>query len=107
MKKDPNAGFRQLPDTLNERIGVLTRREVEASILAPVVAAFEEEFGSQRVQEILRNQIVAIAREQGSQMASPMDDDSLAAFNDSLKYWTMGGALEIDVQAIGRDNAFV
>ncbi len=88
----------QLPDTLNERIGVLTRREVEARILAPIVTAFEAEFGSERVREILRHQIIAIAREQGSQMAQSMDDASLAAFSDSLKYWTKDGALEIDVQ---------
>ena len=30
------------PDTLNARIGVLTRREVEARILAPVIDALGE-----------------------------------------------------------------
>ncbi len=33
------------PDTLNEAIGVLTRREVEARILAPVIEALGDEFG--------------------------------------------------------------
>jgi hypothetical protein len=33
-------------DDLNQRIGVLTRREVEARLLAPLVAALGKEFGS-------------------------------------------------------------
>ncbi len=32
-------------DTLNEAIGVLTRREVEARVLAPVIECLGDEFG--------------------------------------------------------------
>ncbi|MGE5257237.1 MAG: hypothetical protein ACM3KE_11230, partial [Hyphomicrobiales bacterium] len=53
------------PDHLNQLIGVLTRREVEARLLAPLVAALETEFGEERVLQVIRKTIVAIARRQG------------------------------------------
>lgn len=84
-------------DTLNERIGVLTRRETEARILAPILRALEEEFGAEKVREIVGKEIVKLARQQGQALAESMASDTLTSFEDSLQYWTMGGALEIDV----------
>ncbi len=43
-----------LPDRLNEQIGVLTRREAEARILAPLIAALGREFGQERVARTCR-----------------------------------------------------
>ena len=37
------------PDTLNEQVGVLRRREIEARILKPFVAALSERFGEAAV----------------------------------------------------------
>ncbi|MFN3334136.1 MAG: DUF429 domain-containing protein [Caldilinea sp.] len=87
------------PDTLNARIGVLTRREVEARILAPVIDALGREFGRDEVIAIVRETIIRIAQEQGAQLAGMMGGDSLAAFADSLRFWTQDNALEIDVLA--------
>ncbi|NJN82717.1 MAG: L-2-amino-thiazoline-4-carboxylic acid hydrolase [Caldilineaceae bacterium] len=81
-----------VPDQLNARIGVLTRREVEARILAPVIDALAAEFGSERVHEILRNTIVQIAREQGAALVELMKGDSLCDFADSLRFWTQDNA---------------
>lgn len=55
-----------LPDTLNEVIGVLTRREVEARILAPVIEALGNEFGRDKVVAVLRDTIVKIAEMEGA-----------------------------------------
>ena len=87
------------PDTLNARIGVLTRREVEARLLAPLVDALGEEFGRERVVAVLRDAIIGIARAQGAQLAQGMGGDSLDEFAASLKFWTQDNALEIDVLA--------
>ena len=87
------------PDTLNARIGVLTRREVEARLLAPLVEALSAEFGRERVVAVLRDAIIDIAKQQGAQLAQGMGGDSLAEFADSLKFWTQDNALEIDVLA--------
>lgn len=85
------------PDTLNARIGVLTRREVEARILAPLIEALGAEFGRERVIEVVRDAIVRIAQEQGAALAGSMGSDSLTAFADSLRFWTQDNALEIEV----------
>ena len=85
-----------MPDTLNETIGVLTRREVEARILAPVVDALGNEFGREKVIAILRETIVHIAEEQGALLNQLMGGDSLEHFYKSLEFWTKDGALEVE-----------
>lgn len=85
------------PDTLNARIGVLTRREVEARILAPLIDALAAEFGRERVIAIVRSAIIELARSQGAALAQEMGGDSLAEFADSMRFWTRDNALEIDV----------
>ena len=85
------------PDHLNAAIGVLTRREVEARILAPIVKALGMEFGHDAVVRIVRETIVQVARDQGAQLAEMMGGDTLQHFADSLAYWTVDNALEIDV----------
>ncbi len=93
-----DAGAAQVvPDTLNAKIGVLTRREVEARVLAPLIDALAIEFGRERVMEVLRDAIVRIAREQGSQLVEIMGGDSLQEFANSMRFWTQDNALELDV----------
>lgn len=84
------------PDTLNE-IGVLKRREIEARILAPLIAAFAAEFGHERVVEIAQRVIVDIARRQGLALAEQMGGNSLPHFVHSKENWVKGGALAIEV----------
>ena len=84
------------PDRLNE-LGVLNRREIEARIVGPLLAALGEEFGRERVLEIARDTIVRLAREQGDHLAGEMGGRSLAHFARSMHNWTKGGALEIEV----------
>ena len=86
-----------LRDDLNARIGVLTRREVEARILAPIIDALGEKFGRDRVVEVVRDTIVQIAREQGSALTEMVGGNTLVQFRQSLQYWTQDNALEIDV----------
>ena len=84
-------------DNLNAKIGVLTRREVEARILAPMLDAMGEAFGRERVLEVMRETIVKIARKQGAELAGFMGGVTFQHFAASLKFWTMDDALEIDV----------
>ena len=83
-------------DGLN-RIGVLTRREIEARILSPLLQAFTQELGEQRVLEIVRQTIIQIAQEQGEQLARSMGGDSLAHLSDSLADWKKEDAMQIEV----------
>jgi hypothetical protein len=85
------------PDTLNARIGVLTRREVEARLLGPLIEALGEAFGREQVIAVVREAIIRIAQEQGAALSASMGSDGLGAFADSLRFWIQDNALEIDV----------
>jgi hypothetical protein len=84
-------------DRLNA-VGVLTRREIEARILAPVVDALGERFGRDEVIAIVRDVIVSLAREQGQAMAAARGDNSLEAFAGTLEPWTRDDAMRIEVR---------
>lgn len=92
-----------LPDTLNEQVGVLMRREIEARILHPLVAALSERFGEAEVKEVLAEVVRAAARESGAAMRAEKlgrgaegREDVLTRFADAWEPWFRGGALEID-----------
>ena len=84
------------PDQLNN-LGVLNRREIEARILAPLLQALGEEFGSRRVLEVARRVVIDIARQQGAALVGTMGGSNLPQFAASLENWKKSGALEIEV----------
>lgn len=86
----------ELSDSLND-LGVLNRREIEARIIAPLLEAFGEAFGRERVLEITRQTIKDIAKQQGKQLADSMGGCTLAHFAASLNAWKKDDALIIDV----------
>lgn len=97
-EKGQSATKNQVPeDNLNAKIGVLTRREVEARILAPMLDAIGEAFGRERVLAVMRETIVKIAQKQGAELAGFMGGVTFQHFADSLRFWTMDDALGIDV----------
>ena len=93
-----------LPDSLNTQssaldlgVGVLKRREIEARLLAPLIAALGDEFGRERVVEVVRRTIIDIARQQGAALAESAGGDTLAHFAASLEAWKVDDALHIEV----------
>ena len=97
-RDDQNNSKKSLPtDDLNAKIGVLTRREVEARILSPVIEALGESFGRDQVLSVVRNTIGKIAREQGADLSNLMGNNSLQHFSETLQYWTRDDALEIEL----------
>jgi hypothetical protein len=93
-----------LEDRLNARIGVLTRREVEARILAPLIDTLAAEFGRDRVLQVVRRAIQDIARQQGAELAETMGDNGLDALAASLQHWKADDALEIEMLAQTGDS---
>jgi predicted ArsR family transcriptional regulator len=83
-------------DRLNA-VGILTRREIEARILAPVVDALGQRFGRDEVIAIVREVIAGIAREQGHALAESRGDASLESFAQTLGPWTKEDALRLRV----------
>ena len=91
-------GNTKLPeDNLNAQIGVLTRREVEVRILAPVIAAMADGFGRKEVLSVMRKTIIHIAREQGRELSTRMGGNSLKHFAASMEFWTKDDALQMDI----------
>lgn len=78
-------------------IGVLTRREIEARLLGPLLAALSKEFGAEQVLCVTRQTIIEIARSQGVQLAQVMGGCSLAHFAASLEAWKKDDAMEIEL----------
>ena len=84
-------------DNLSQRLGVLTRREVEARIMAPVLEALGAKFGDEEVREVVKHTVIDIAKNQGAELASAMGGCGSSEFLASLSYWTQDNALEIDI----------
>lgn len=83
-------------DRLNA-VGILTRREIEARILAPIIDALGQRFGRDEVIAVVRDTVAHIAREQGRALAEARGDQSLTTFAGMQGPWTKGGALELRV----------
>jgi hypothetical protein len=84
------------PDELNS-IGVLKRREIEARILAPLLAAFSEELGRERTLDIARRVIVEIAETQGAHLAETQGGNTLTDFAATLEAWQRDDAMQMEV----------
>jgi hypothetical protein len=78
---------------INERVGVLLRREIEARVLAPIVEAFARELGRERTLEIVGRTITEIAREQGRHMATRAPGNEMADLAERTRAWKMDDAL--------------
>lgn len=84
------------PDELNA-IGVLIRREIEARLLIPLIDALSVRFGREEVLSIVRQTIVEIARQQGTQLAERCPTNDLLTFASTLENWKKGNAMDIQV----------
>ena len=91
-------------DNLDEQVGVLTRREIEARILSPYLAAVAAEIGEERARELLARVVVEAARESGREMRGRTDGDGLTAFAEQWGPWFRDGALEIDERERSDDS---
>ena len=103
-KKNQVSSKEPMPsDNLNAKIGVLTRRDVEARILSPVIEALGESFGRDQVLSVVQGTIVKIAREQGADLSKQMGNNSLQDFTETLQFWTRDDALNIEVIETSED----
>lgn len=89
-------------DTLNE-VGVLTRREIEARIVAPLLERLAGRYGDE-VYELAGEVIADVAREQGAALAEQVGDTTLAAFAAGLGAWSADGALETRFRELSDDR---
>jgi hypothetical protein len=79
------------------RIPLLTRREIEAGVVGPLIRAFAREVGQERAVAVLREVIAELARQSGRDLAAALGADSLEAFAGALDRWSENDALEIEM----------
>ncbi|UCH26665.1 MAG: L-2-amino-thiazoline-4-carboxylic acid hydrolase [Trueperaceae bacterium] len=85
-----------MDDNLNEQVGVLKRREIEARILKPFVEAVGAELGHERTRELLQHVVIEAAEGDGYAMRGNTDSPGLIEFAQMWEPWFRGGALEIE-----------
>jgi len=83
-------------------VGLLNRREIEARVLAPLLNALGEEYDRERVWEITRKVIQAIAREQGAQLANSVETNDLEHFATAQETWKKDNAIQTEVLELTR-----
>ena len=87
-----------------EDLNVLDRRRIEATVLGPMLRAFQREIGEERANDVARGVLEQIAREQGSAFRERVGSGDLEAFAGNRDAWRAGGALETSVLASTRDR---
>ena len=73
----------------------LERRRIEAGVLIPMLQAFQRAVGKERANEIAREVIAELARQDGERWAQHYGDD-LPAMQKVSGVWSAGGSLEIE-----------
>lgn len=81
----------------------LERRKIEAGVLIPMLQAFQRAIGKERANEIAREVIVELARQDGSRWAAQFGND-LEAMRKVAEIWSAGGALELQPLAPAGDK---
>ena len=79
------------------KIGILTRREIEARIAGPLIKAFMKEVGKERGLEIVEEVIVALARESGEMLRELVGGDGLDDFAKGMPLWSQDDAVTFDL----------
>ena len=82
-------------DTLKS-LSLITRREVEARVIAPLIEAFSQEFGKEQTLKILDKTIKQIAKEQGTQLAKNKGGNTISIFAETINNWEKDDALQIE-----------
>ena len=75
----------------------MTRREIEARILSPILDALGNEFGRNEVIEITRTTITQIARQQGKELAERLGTNDLESYGKAIEPWSRSGALQLRI----------
>ncbi len=94
-----------MSDDAGALLPMLERRRIEAQILKHVYDTLKASHGDEVAQQTVANAVKASSIEQAQGMAAQVGGNtSMQTFIDRQGQWTMGGALEIDVQEKSDDR---
>lgn len=81
-------------------IPLITRREIEARIVGPLLERFSQELGSEKAEQIIHKVIAELARAHGQELAKVAGSNTLKDLAKSLEAFSKGGANEIQILAL-------
>jgi hypothetical protein len=87
----------ELLKSASNSLTLLEQREIEASVVGPLVRAMMQRFGEEPAAEVLAEVVRELARKSGSELAKKLGDSGLRAFATNLATWTAGDALRLEV----------
>jgi len=87
----------KLLKSASKSLTLLEQREIEASVVGPLVRAMMQRFGEEPATEVLAEVVRELARKSGSELAIKLGDSGLRAFATNLATWTAGDALRLEV----------
>lgn len=87
----------ELLKSASKSLTLLEQREIEASVVGPLVRAMMQRFGEEPATEVLAEVVRELARKSGSELAKKLGDSGLRAFATNLATWTAGDALRLEV----------
>jgi hypothetical protein len=79
------------------KIGILTRREIEARIAGPLIQAFMKETGEEKGLKIVEEVIVSLARESGEMLRAFVGGGGLEDFAKGMDLWSQDDAVAFDI----------
>jgi hypothetical protein len=82
------------PPTLPAGLSHLDRRKIEAGVLVPLIQAFQRALGKARANEIARDVVLELARQDGERWAAQFGDN-LDGMEQTAKVWSGSGNLEL------------
>ena len=79
------------------KVGLLTRREIEARIAGPLIKAFIRELGEEITMEITGDVIRSLTRESGSLIANSVGGNSIDHLVKTLPLWSRENAMQFEI----------
>jgi hypothetical protein len=78
-------------------IPLITRREIEARIVGPLLERFSQELGSEKAEQIIHKVIAELSRAHGQELAKAAGSNTINDFAKSLEAFGKGGANEMQI----------
>ena len=80
-----------------KHLPLLEQRKIEAKVLAPLIRAFEDEFGKEKTHALVGKTIEALARSDGANISQELEGSPIEKVAALLPKFNEGDALELDV----------
>jgi hypothetical protein len=85
-------------------INLLTRREIEARVIAPILEELKKELGEEEARQIIHRAITKLAEAYGKELVVGAASNDLIAFAKAIEPFSKGGANELEVLELNENR---